>query len=134
MWCGGESMEPTLLRGDVVWVGTWGTYIAEVGDVVVLQPERMETVFVKRVAGLEGALVVDGESWDVPEGRVFVLGDNRGDSLDSRHAVRMGGTGIVPGERIVGEVGAVLFSFGKSVVWWKPWTWLRWDRWMVEIE
>ena len=40
----------------------------------------------------------------VPEGRMFVLGDNRGDSTDSRHLLGAPGGGMIPVERVVGEV------------------------------
>ena len=44
----------------------------------------------------------------VPKGYVFVMGDNRDHSFDSRVAVYSGGAGIVPIENIIGEVKYIL--------------------------
>lgn len=45
----------------------------------------------------------------VPAGRMFVLGDNRGDSTDSRHLLGAPGGGMIPRERVVGEVDRVVW-------------------------
>jgi signal peptidase I len=46
-------------------------------------------------------------SFRVPAGNVFVLGDNRDNSLDSRMPVATGGLGFVPTELIFGQVVTV---------------------------
>ena len=129
-----ESMAPTLQRGDVILV--WKPGGVEAGDVVVFRPERMRTAFVKRVEAVGPAeVVVDGRVWGVPRGRAFVLGDNRGDSLDSRTKPRLGGAGLVPLENVEGRAVQVMLSFEEDFSAIRPWTWyrVRHDRWLRKI-
>jgi signal peptidase I len=68
----------------------------------------------------------------VPAGMMFVLGDNRDNSRDSRWPAAAGdAVGLVPLERLVGRAGLIIWSSDGSAQWSKPWTWLaalRWDR------
>jgi len=67
----------------------------------------------------------------VPNGFLFLMGDNRDDSLDSRFGVTEGGIGFVPVENLVGRGLFIFWSTDGSATYWLPWTWfsaLRWDR------
>ena len=67
----------------------------------------------------------------VPAGRLFLMGDNRDDSLDSRFTLDQGGVGLVPVDRLVGRAALAFWSTDGSADVWKPWTWisaLRFNR------
>ena len=67
----------------------------------------------------------------IPAGHLFVMGDNRDDSLDSRYSRFEGGVGLVPLDHVVGRASARFWSTDGSAEWLKPWTWfsaLRADR------
>lgn len=127
----GSSMKPTLQNNDKVIVSTVG-YEAQRGDIVVISStDGLKEPIVKRIVAVggdtvdinftTGVVTVNGteeeytneltsQQFDiafpitVPEGTVFVLGDNRGNSLDSR-STRVG----CVDERLI--VGKVLFRF-----------------------
>ena len=125
-WVPTESMVPTLLVGDRVFANKFIYRFAEPerGDIVVFEDvEGGEDYLIKRVVAVagdrvrvvNGVLKVNGETQDepyvepqfpngsvygperLPEGYVFVMGDNRGNSADSRVF------GLLPVENIEGE-------------------------------
>ena len=137
----GESMLPTLQSGDKIVVSNL-FYEPKQGDIIVFRKdEYKEQPLVKRVIAVEGQtrdidfnrgiVYVDGEPIDepyiaepttepmdfngevkVPEGCVFVMGDNRNHSTDSR----LDTIGFVDKRCIMGKVYFTLFplkNFGS---------------------
>lgn len=130
----GNSMNDTLVNGEVMFVTKYD-YLKDEPDrfdvVICHYPDRGNTNFVKRVVGLpgdivaiqDGKLIVNGvvyeeeyithrpnytlEPYTVPEGKYFVLGDNRSNSNDS-HLV-----GPIDAEMIVGHVRQVVFPLSN---------------------
>ena len=133
----GESMMPTLNNGDWLTVKAINTTI-ERGDIVVItQPNITNEPLIKRVIAvggdtldinfMSGEVKVNGEVIDepyinapthnpgdfnkpikIPEGYVFVMGDNRNASLDSRFST----IGVIDERYILGIANARLFPFG----------------------
>ena len=136
----GSSMNPTLLHGDRLIVSNL-SHKYEQGDVIVfVAPEFMDEPLIKRVIATEGQLVeinfdkgivrVDGEEQyepfiaelttdsqdydgpvEVPKGCVYVMGDNRNHSTDSRTTE----IGCVDTRYVLGKAYFVMFplkSFG----------------------
>ena len=127
------SMEPTLMPGEILLVNKLEYKLGEIerGDIVTFHYPLDPTLdYVKRVIGLPGDKVVVKDLivwvndiklhepyisaapeyegvWDVPEGNLFVLGDNRNPSADS-HV-----WGFVPFENLIGKAFAVYWPLTK---------------------
>jgi signal peptidase I len=68
--------------------------------------------------------------YTVPEGHVFMMGDNRDDSEDSRFPQLAGeGIGMVPIENLEGKALVTFWSTNGAAEWQKPWTWFTAARW-----
>ena len=80
---------------------------------------------------VSGGIADDFAPTVVPSGHIFLMGDNRDDSLDSRFSVAEGGIGPVPVENLVGRATRLFWSTDGSASYVKPWTWfsaLRGER------
>lgn len=130
----GFSMRPTLEDGEFLLVDKVSYFLGEVkrGDIIVFHfPLNPDEELIKRVIGLpgdhivvqEGQVFVNGQmlnesyiaqpplyngDWMVADGHLFVLGDNRNNSNDSKD------WGMLPAENVVGK--AVL-------IYWPPPMW-----------
>lgn len=130
----GFSMNPTLQDGEYILVNRLAYKIGNPvrGDIVVFSfPMDPRQDLIKRVIGLpgesisvqDGKVMIDGvpleepyiaappiynDTWVVPEGQLFVLGDNRNESKDSHE------WGFLPLENVVGR--AIL-------IYWPPPEW-----------
>jgi signal peptidase I len=70
--------------------------------------------------------------FEVPPGKVFAMGDNRDNSLDSRDS----SVGFVPIENLIGRAEILFFSIGPEASLWRPWTWplaIRYERLLSRI-
>jgi signal peptidase I len=131
----GRSMEPTLWNNEKVLVGKVEYYYSQPkrGDIIIVRyPDRDENI-IKRVVATAGETVsvsggcayVNGKELDepyiledingdyadfkVPEGMIFVMGDNRNNSEDSR----MSEVGPVPLNKVLGKAYAVVWPVDK---------------------
>ena len=112
------SMHPTLQKGDVFFadmrVGcpTCSKRVQR-GDIVIFRtPENPSIVWVKRVVALGGDPMPENEASTVPDGHMFVMGDNRDHSNDSRQI------GTIDLSAVVGKVRQVYWSYGDDGVRW----------------
>ena len=140
----GLSMLPTLHDGEFVLVNklAYHTGSPTRGDIIVFQSTTERDLnLIKRVIGLPGDHIVVGDGqvsingqtlseayiaaaplyagqWDVPDGYLFVLGDNRNDSSDS-HV-----WGFLPIQNVIGKA---------LLIYWPPPEWAMVDHIKIEV-
>lgn len=113
----GGSMEPVAQKGDFVIVDkTAYSHVSPLkNDVVIhIYPDDRSKLYIKRIIGLPGETIrlEDGRDLPVPHGSVFVMGDNRDNSLDSRTF------GPVPLVDVLGKARQIYFSLGETGICW----------------
>ncbi len=126
------SMKPNLIEGDFVLVNRLAYRFSspQRGDVIVFKypPDPNTTPYIKRIIGLPGdhieihnsQVFVNGNllsepylkttterggQWTVPDKSLFVMGDNRNNSSDSR------AWGMVPYDNIIGKAMVIYYPF-----------------------
>lgn len=140
----GFSMLPTLHDGEFVLVNKLAYHIGSPtrGDIIVFQSTTEKDLdLIKRVIGLPGDHIVIGSGevsvngqtltepyiaaapnypgeWNVPNGYLFVLGDNRNDSSDS-HV-----WGFLPIQNVIGKA---------LLIYWPPTQWAMVDHIKIEV-
>ena len=134
----GSSMKDTLQPGDYMAVEKLSYIVTPMkrGDVVICYyPNNDEYTCVKRIIGLAGdTITIEGGvvsvngvrlqedyvttgmtskhdgTYEVEEGCIFVMGDNRLVSRDSTDGM----VGNIPAERVIGRVRRVLLPFSRA--------------------
>lgn len=133
----GDSMKPTLSSGDWLAVNSISTDFQRGDIVVVTQPWERNVPIIKRVIAVGGdtvdinfrthEVIVNGEVIDEPyiaaptalkydvefpltveEGKLFVMGDNRNDSVDSRSSA----IGLIDERYVLGKAVVRIFPAG----------------------
>jgi signal peptidase I len=136
------SMEPTILLGDQLFASTINCKPVKRGDIVIFKTPDDEKDYIKRCIAVEGdsfviqqgAFYLNGSRLDepyvrsetlihqgmhttagtVPKGMIFVLGDNRENSFDSRQF------GFVPVDKVTGKAVLVYgnkLKADRGIVW-----------------
>lgn len=133
----GDSMYDTLIDGERMFVEKVSYWFErpQRGEIIICYYPNHTTTCVKRVIGvpgdriaiLGGEIYLNGEKldesayWDdliwsdmaeiiVPEDCVFVMGDNRNGSSDSRNPL----VGPIPYNRVVGRVRSVIWPVARA--------------------
>lgn len=138
----GTSMVPTLQDGERLIVNKfiYRFQTPKTGDIIVLKPPKDSRKYIKRVIGKPGDSIEIRESkvfvrgfelnepyineknlqdfpyTSVPKDMLFVMGDNRNYSLDSRSTE----VGFIPLKNVVGRAVFVFWPFNQVKILWRP--------------
>lgn len=128
------SMETTIMSGDRLYVNKlFSVKDAKRGDIIVFNSDELEIRLVKRLIGLPGEIVdinengevfINGEklhepyiskarggaqTFKIPEGTYFFLGDNRPISVDARYWSNP----YISEDKIIGKAVFRIFPFNR---------------------
>ncbi|MBX9711675.1 MAG: signal peptidase I [Xanthobacteraceae bacterium] len=98
----------------------YGTTAARYVETLPSKGSRAHTIFKLRTHGA----LDDTPEVIVPPEHLFVMGDNRDNSADSRVPVSEGGVGLLPVENLVGRVDTIVGSWDFTIKKQPIWTWL----------
>lgn len=104
-------------------------YVPAKGDSILLDAENL-LLYNRLISRYEGKIIenlgdsifIDGtftEYYEFEQNYYFAMGDNRHNSIDSRH------WGLIPENHIIGKVGVVLFSINPRASWYNR---IRWTK------
>ena len=97
--------EPIVKR--VIAVGGQSVHIDYDTSTVYVDGEPVDDSYLGEPMVQPGSSTMQGTDWDIPEGSVFVMGDNRNNSSDSREE----SLGPVENQYVLGRALVVLFPF-----------------------